>query len=305
MASWALRRLGVGLVAVLLTLVALFLAAEGLSDPVAAVLAPDATEAQRTAVRAELGLNRPLPERALVAAARLTRGDFGESYRLGRPARDVVVAALPSTLRLAAAALPVALGGGLALGFALAMAGGGRRAGLFSVVPLALQGVPGFVAAIVAVQVLAVQLRLVPASGRDAWLLPAALLGLGAATRLGLLLAARLRVLVREPFVTAALARGVGQRAVYWRHLLRPACSLVASYAALQLGYLLGGSLVMETVFGYPGIGRLAVEALAARDLPVLMAAAACSSLGFLALRFAADLTLLWLDPRVRDGVLA
>jgi peptide/nickel transport system permease protein len=111
--------------------------------------------------------------------------------------------------------------------------------------------------------------------------------------------------LVREPFVTAALARGVGERAVYVRHLMRPACSLVVSYAALQLGYLLGGSLVMETVFGYPGIGRLAVEALSARDLPVLMAAAACSALGFLALRFAADLALLWLDPRVRDGVLA
>src|SRR3712207_6815359 len=98
MARWALGRLAVGLAAVLLTLVALFLAAEGMSDPTAAVLGPDATEAQRVAVRAELGLDRSLPERAAVAAVRLTRGDFGQSYRLGRPARDVVASALPSTL---------------------------------------------------------------------------------------------------------------------------------------------------------------------------------------------------------------
>ncbi len=305
MLRWALGRLLLGLVAVALTLVALFLAAEGMSDPVAAVLGPDAPDAQRAALRERLGLDRPLPERAILAATHLASGDFGRSYRLDRPARDVVGDALPATLALAGAALPVGLIGGVGLGLGLAALGRRGHARWVGLVPLAVQAVPSFVAAIVAVQLLAVQWRLFPASGREAFVLPSVLLGAGVASRLGLLLADRLSELAREPFVLAALARGAGEWALVRRHLLRPAGSLVVSYASLQLGYVLGGSLVLETVFAYPGVGRLAVAALASRDLPVLMAAAAASAVGFLLLRFGADLALLWLDPRVRDGVLA
>lgn len=301
---WVSERFLIGLAALVTVLVALVAASPVLSDPVLAVVGPDASAEQTAAVRDRLGLDEPPLTRVVELSGRVLVGDFGESYRLGLPARELVVDALPRTVSLALVAAPIGvlLGvvGGLGLGLLR------RRAALAGgLALLAVQAVPGFVVAIVAVQLFAVRARVVPPSGPGTLWLAGPLLGIGLAVRLTLLLGDRLTVLTREPFVATALGHGLSRSAVALRHLLRPAASVVVSYAAVQFGYLLGGSVVVQTVFGYPGLGRLAVQALGTADLPVVLAAAAVAGTAFLGLRIAADVALVLLDPRVRSGTAA
>lgn len=304
----AALQLASGLAAVLAATLLLFFSMEKMGDPLAALLPPDAPAAVRAALADQLGLNRPLPVRLVRYLGRMLMGDFGNSYRLERPALPVVLQSYPATLLLAAWAVPTGLGSGLLLGLALTWLGGGSRhrrighGGAF--LALLVQAMPGFVVAILAIQVLTVRWRLFPPSGLEGWrslVMPGTLLGLGLGTRLGLLLQDRLRVILREPYVLFARAKGLSEGLLYRRHLLRPALSLVLSYGSLQFGYLLGGALTIETIFGYPGIGRLAVTALATRDLPLLQACVFVSGLSFLAVRTGADLIHRQIDPRLGE----
>jgi ABC-type dipeptide/oligopeptide/nickel transport system permease component len=218
-----------------------------------------------------------------------------------RPVAAVVSEHLPATLALAALAMPAGLIGGTALGLLLGLAPRRRWPHWLRAALMAGFAVPGFVVAIVAIQVVAVDWRLLPASGFDSWralILPASLLAAGFAVRLGLLLQDRLNALASLPFVRFAAAKGLARGVVVRRHLLRPAASLALGYAFLQLGYLLGGALVVESVFAIPGLGRLAVLALAHRDLPLLQGCLAVAGCGFLAVRMLADLAHAAIDPR-------
>ena len=292
----ALRRLLGGVLALLAALVLLGLAAEGLGDPTTRQLGPETDAAARAALRAEAGLDAPFLHRLLVPVGDLLAGDLGRSAWLRRPVADLLADVLPVSLRLAVLAWPLGLIGGAVLGLVLATG----RPGLARF-PLLLLSVPGFVAAMVAVQVFAVELGWMPASGFSGWvslLLPALLLGGALAVKLGLLLQDRLRALAREPFVTFAQARALGPLRLLLAYRLLPAAGLLARFGALHAGYLLGGSLVMETVFGLPGLGRLAVLALTNRDLALLRGCMLAAGLGFLAARFAAEALQGWLDPR-------
>lgn len=168
---------------------------------------------------------------------------------------------------------------------------------------LAASGVPDFVAAVVCVQVVAVSWGAFPPSGSGALPMAVAVLAALAACELALLLSDRLHAFSREPWALAALARGVGSSRLLTHHLLRPSAVQVTSWATFELGHLLGGALIVEPVFGLHGIGRVAVTAAEFRDVPVLLAAATAAAATFLLVRFAGDLTVAALDPRVRDGL--
>lgn len=303
--GWALRRLVVATAAVLVLLGLVFVGAQGLTDPVTARLGPDASAQEVAGLRAQLGLDDPFIVRAARSVADVARGDFGTSEQLSRPAGDIVGPALRNTLSLAVRAAPLAVLGGLIIGAGVTLVElrlGHRFAGL----PLlAVQSVPSFVVSVLVIQLLAVRLGVAAPSGTAARPLAVLVLASVSAGQLALLLNDRLHELTREPYVLAALARGQSRMQVVRHHLLRPACVQLASFATLEVGFLLGGALVVETVFGYPGLGRVAVNATEFRDLPVLLAAAATSAAAFLAVRFLGDLALLGLDPRVRDGVQA
>ena len=296
-----LVNLASGVAALMAAIVALILAMDLLGDPAAYQLPLEADELARAAFRAEHGLDQPLAVRVAARLKTLAAGELGQSQWLRRPAAGVIADHLPATLALALVAVPAGLAGGIAIGLALGLAPARRwsaaaRAGL-----LALFAVPGFVVAIVAIQVLAVGLRAVPASGFETWrglVLPASLLAGGFAVRLGLLLQDRLHALAGQPFVRFAAAKGLGRAALLRRHLLRPAASLALGYASLQLGYLLGGALVIESVFALPGLGRLAVLALANRDLPLLQGCLVVAGSFFLAVRLIADILHAVIDPR-------
>jgi peptide/nickel transport system permease protein len=292
----ALRGLLGGAVALLVALAVLGLAADLLGDPVSRQLGPEGDGLAIAALRHALGLDAPWIDRMLGPLLALLRGDLGASVWLRRPAGEPVAEALGVTLRLAALAWPPGVIGGAALGLALAALP--PRLGRL---PLLLLAVPGFVVAVVAVEVVSVGLGWAPAagfSGLGSLVLPALLLAGALAVKLGLLLQDGLREIARQPHAVFAEARGLGP----WRRLLAyrllPASALLARYGALQAGYLLGGALVVETVFALPGLGRLAVLALQHGDLPLLRACMLAAGTGFLLARCAAEAAQAALDPR-------
>jgi len=292
----ALRRLLGGAVTLLIALLLLGLAAEGLGDPAARQLGPEADEAARAALRAELGLDAPLWQRLFLPILALLKGDLGQSVWLHRPVAALVGEVLPVTLRLAAAAWPIGLSLGITLGLLLASSRPG-----WARLPLLLLSMPGFVAAVLAVQIFAAGLGWFPAAGYQGWyslVLPGALLGGALGVKLGLILQDRLRSLAQEPFMTFARARSLGRLRMLLAYRLLPAAGLLARFGALHAGYLLGGTLVVEMVFGLPGLGRLAVLALTNRDLALLRGCMLAAGTGFLLARFAAEALQNWLDPR-------
>ncbi|WP_431285892.1 ABC transporter permease subunit [Humitalea sp. 24SJ18S-53] len=300
-AAW---RFGMGVLALLVALLLLGLAADLLGDPVSRQLGPEGMDAAGlAAARGAFGLDAPALTRLFAPLLDLARGDLGTSTWLRRPAGEAVGQALGITLRLAALAWPLGLAGGALLGLVLAALPPGLAR-----VPLLLLSVPGFVVAVLAVEVFAVQLGWVPAAGYSglvSLLLPALLLAAALAVKLGLLLQDRLRGMRREPFIAFAEARGLPVMRLLLVYRLLPASTLLARYGALQAGYLLGGALVVETVFALPGLGRLAVLALQHADLPLLRAAMLAAGIGFLLARFAAELAQAALDPRPSAAVLA
>ena len=291
-----LGRLLGGAVSLLAALLLLGIAAEQLGDPVARQLGPEADEAARAVLRAALGVDLPLLVRLFRPLADLLRGDLGVSAWLRRPAAAVVADALPVTLRLAALAWPLGIGGGVLLGTVLAAVP--ER---WSRAALLLLAAPGFVVAVLAMEVFSAGLGWVPAAGYDglrSLLLPSLLLGGAVAVKLALLLQERLRSQLGETWLAFARARNLPPLRLLLAYRLLPAAGLVARFGALHAGYLLGGALVVETVFALPGLGRLAVLALVNRDLTLLRAAMLAAGTGFLLARFAADVAQGWLDPR-------
>ena len=292
----ALHSLIGGVLALLAALLLLGLASDLLGDPVSRQLGPEADASAIAALRHALGLDAPLLDRLFGPLLALLAGDLGESVWLRRPASGLVGEALGITLRLALLAWPVGVAAGAALGLALA-ALPARLARL----PLLLMSVPGFVVAVLAVEVFSVGLGWAPAAGFGglrSLVLPSALLAAALAVKLGLLLQDGLRALAHEPFSVFAESRGLSGARLLLAYRLLPASSLIARYGALQAGYLLGGALVVETVFALPGLGRLAVLALQHGDLPLLRACMLAAGTGFLLARFAADTAQALLDRR-------
>lgn len=299
----ALRGMLGGAFALLAALLVLGMAADFLGDPVSRQIGPEGDGAAAAALRAALGLDLPWLERLLRPMLAMVQGDLGESIWLRRPAGDAVAEALGVTLRLALIAWPMGLLGGMALGLLLAS----LPAGLAKL-PLLLLAVPGFVVAVVAVEVFAVGLGWVPAAGFDgvrSLLLPACLLAAALSVKLALILQDGLRAIEAEPFALFARARGLGLGRRVLAYRLLPASALLARFGALQAGYLLGGALVVETVFALPGLGRLAVLALQHGDLPLLRAAMLAAGMGFLLARFAAEAAQAALDPRPSSAGIA
>jgi peptide/nickel transport system permease protein len=275
---------------------------------------------QAERLRAIWGLDRPVAERYLRFLSSALVGDWGPSFAHQRSAARVVADALPWTLLLAGAALGVELLFGLALGIAAAR----RPEGIFDratrAVTLALRAIPGFWLALLLLALFAVRWPLLPAGGVGSWaagegpalarlaellrhlLLPALALGLPAAAGSARFVRAALLEIASEPFIAAARARGLPRRAIALRHALRAAAAPLVQQLGFSLGGLLSGALAVEVVFAWPGLGRVAYDALGARDYPVLLAGATLAAVAVLAGSLIAELAHAALDPRVRDA---
>jgi len=274
-------------------------------DPVEVMLGESAAAADRAQLRADLGLNQPLPVQFAGYLGRLAHGDFGCSIHTRAPIASLLAERIPATVRLAALALAMALLAGLPLGIAAALHHLRWPDRLATLSALTVSAMPHFWLGPLLMLVFALWLPWLPVSGMEAprsIVLPALTLACGLAAILTRMTRASLLEVLGEDFVRTARAKGLPEHAVILRHALKAALLPVVTVVGLQLGSLLAGAVITETVFGWNGIGRLLVESIEKRDYPVTQACVLVIALTYVLVNLATDLAYARLDPRVRCG---
>lgn len=273
-----------------------------IGDPVVLLLPFQAGPAQVAEMRHILGLDRPLPVQYLAFVSAALRGDFGLSVRQNTPALGLVLDRVPATAELASTALVIAVGLAVPLGIAAALhrrRAVDRAALLFSMLG---QSMPTFWLGLQAILLFGVVLRWFPTGGMGGFrhlVLPAAVLGIFSAAGILRLTRTSMLDIISEDYLRTARAKGLRERAVVGRHALRNASLPIVTWIGLELGTLLGGAVVTETVFAWPGMGRLAVQAIFARDIPVVQAVVLFAAAIFVTATFCTDMLYAWLDPRI------
>ena len=277
-------------------------------DPVDVMLGESAHAADKQALRRALGLDRPLPVQYGAFLADLARGDLGRSLVTGLPVTSVLAARIPATLELTLAALAVAVGLAFPLGLlAAARPGTWLDRGSLGFALLGVS-VPSFWLGPMLIILFAIDLRWLPVSGRGSWahlVLPAVTLGSGMAAILTRMTRSSVLECTGEDYIRTARAKGVSRERVLIRHALANALAPVVTILGLQFGALLAGTVITETIFAWPGVGRLTIDAINQRDYPVVQGCILTIALGFVAANTLADLVNAWLDPRTRAAARA
>ncbi|MBY6275965.1 ABC transporter permease [Symbiobacterium thermophilum] len=303
MGRYLVRRLAhAGLVVIGVTLVAFFLT-RMTGDPVRLLAPLDATEEEVELLRTQLGFNRPLYVQFLEYMRGVLVLDFGESLRHGEPAMRLVLERMPATLQLSLAALLLALAVAIPIGVVSATRRGGLLDGLGTLLALLGQSMPVYWLGILLIIVFGVQLRWLPAGGRAGWtsyILPAVTLAAYTCASIMRLLRSSLLNVLSQDFIRTARAKGLGERRVIYRHALRNALLPVVTVVGLQMGSLLSGSVITETIFAWPGVGRFVVQAIFNRDFYVVQAAVFLFALIIVAINLVTDLVYALLDPQIR-----
>lgn len=272
-------------------------------DPTALFLPPEATLEEIARIRALMGFDRPLPMQFLEFLGDALRGDFGQSLRYDQPAMMLVLERLPATLELSAAALALSLVIAVPLGIVTAVQRGrlADRAGLlFSLVG---QSFPVFWLAIMLILLFSETWRLLPPSGRDGWLnlvMPAMALAAYSTAIITRLLRSSMIEVLQSDYVRTARSKGLGFSAVVFVHALRNAAIPTLTVVGLQVGALLGGAVITEEIFAWPGIGRLAIQAIANRDFTVVQAFVVFMAALIVTINLLVDVCYALLDPRIR-----
>lgn len=305
MQRYLLSRIGQSALVLVGVLLLVFFMVRVTGDPAALMVSREASPEALEAFRETMGFNRPM----LVQFGDFTMGalvgDFGNSLHYRAPALGLILERLPATVQLAslamlmavAVALPLGLIGGAKPGTMWDAAA--RTVGLFG------QCIPNFWLALVMIIVFAVQLRWLPSFGRDDWksaIMPAFVLGLAPMGQMVRLMRAAVLQIRGEDYIRTAYSKGLLTQDVYVRHILRNAVLPLVSVLGVQFGYLLGGSIYIETIFAWPGLGRMIAEAVSGRDFPLVQAVALFTSVIVVALNLLTDLAYALIDPRIRYG---
>ena len=272
-------------------------------DPAVLIAGRDATEQDIEAVRRSLDLDQPLPLQYFQFLGRALVGDFGESFRSGRPVLDEIGFRYFNTLMLgrSAAVFGTILGVGTGI-FTAVYRNGWLDSGVLAVSLLGIS-MPQFFLGILLMLFFSVYLGWLPLTGAGSWahlVLPTLTLGIPNAAIISRITRSSLIETLGQDYVRTARAKGLANGVVIWRHAFRNALIPVATVAGLQMGYLLGGAVVTETVFAWPGIGRLIVQSIASRDFPVVQAAVLMLAVTFVMINLATDLLYRVLDPRIK-----
>jgi peptide/nickel transport system permease protein len=272
-------------------------------DPVEVMMGESASSADRMQLRADLGLDQPIYMQFWVYLIKLAHGDLGVSIHSKKPIVDLLAERLPATAKLALLALSFAILIGLPLGIIAALKVNqwpDKLANLFS---LSISAMPHFWMGPMFMMVFALWLGLLPVSGMEsdaAIVLPALTLGFGLAAILTRMTRASMLEVLNEDFIRTARAKGLAERTVILRHALRAALLPIVTVLGLQLGSLLAGTVITETVFSWDGIGRLLVESIEKRDYPVTQACVLVVALLYVTVNLATDIIYTKIDPRVR-----
>jgi peptide/nickel transport system permease protein len=301
--SYLLRRLWQSLLVIFGVSVVVFLILHLTGDPAALLLPPDATAEDIARFRTAMGFDDPVAVQYVRFLKGAVRGDFGESLRHGEPAMALVVERLPATFQLAGAGLLIALVLAIPAGIISAMKRNTAVDYVATVSALLGQAMPTFWLGIMLILVFSVRLNWLPSSGRgglEHLILPAITLGLFTTARITRLTRSGMLEVLAQDYIRTARAKGVGETPVVWKHALKNASIPIVTIVGIDLGTLLGGSVITETIFAWPGVGRLSVQAIFNLDYPVVQSAVFLLATTFVLVNFLVDVVYTYLDPRIR-----
>lgn len=303
MLRFTLRRLGLAILVALLVSAATFSLLHLSGDPAAALAGEGATLQDIEYVRKQYGFDRPLVVQYADWLRRALGGDFGMSVYLKRPVSEVIVERAPVTMTLGALALSFALLLSIPLGVLAAVRPNTILDRTALTIAVVGQAMPSFFFALILIMIFGVKLRWLPITGSDTWrhfIMPAVALGYYATPAIMRLTRAGMIEVLSSDYIRTAYAKGLRPRIVLFKHALRNAIIPVVSVAAVQLGFMLGGSIVIETIFNLNGLGRLAWQSIQRLDFEVMQAVILVIAGFYVLLTFLADLLNAFLDPRIR-----
>jgi len=303
MASFLLRRVLRTIIVVWGVVTVVFFVVRLSGDPIALMVAPETPPEEVARIRDRMGLNDPLPVQYLVFLGDILRGDFGTSLRYNSDALDIVLDRVPATLQIALTAFTLAVVVAVPIGVLSAVKPNSLIDNAAMLLALIGQAVPTFFLGIVLILFFSVRLRWFPTSGLESpagLVLPAITLAAFATASITRLTRGAMLEILGQDFVRTARAKGLRESVVVSQHALRNALVPVVTIMGLQFGALLGGSVVTETVFSLPGMGRLIIQSIGNRDYPVVQAGVFVIALAFVAVNLVVDLLYAALDPRIR-----
>jgi peptide/nickel transport system permease protein len=319
MLAFILRRLAQALVVMLTVAFIAFMLFQYVGDPVTNLLGQDATPEQRQQLRSDLGLDKPFPVQFAAFVGNAVRGEFGLSLRQGRKVSSLIVERFPATLELAFGAAILALAFGIPMGVYAALKRGNFLSQALMVFSLLGVSLPTFLIGILLILVFAVTFKVLPSFGRgetvalgawttglltaDGWkhlILPAVTLCIFQLTLIMRLVRAEMLEVLRTDYIKFARARGLTDRSVYFGHALKNTLVPVITITGLQLGALIAFAIITETVFQWPGMGLLFIQAVQFADIPVMAAYLCLIALIFVVINLVVDLLYFAVDPRLR-----
>lgn len=302
---FTLKRLGLALLVALAVSMLSFTLLHLSGDPASAIAGEGATDVDIAAIRAYYGFDRPLIVQYADWLFKALRGDFGESYYFQLPVAQLIGDRLSITMTLGVCGISFALLTAVPLGVAAAV----RPNSLIDRVALFIsvmgQAMPSFWFGLVLVVIFSIKFQLLPPSGTKSWenfIMPTVVLGYYAMPAIMRLTRAGMLDVLSADYVRTARAKGAGEMRVMFKHALRNAIIPVVSLSAVQMGFMLGGSIVVESIFALHGAGYLAWESIGRNDLPTVQALILIFSLFYIVFTFLSDLLNAWLDPRMRVG---
>ncbi|MFN8484256.1 MAG: ABC transporter permease [Anaerolineae bacterium] len=272
-------------------------------DPLAAYITPEMTPADIELVRQAYGFDRPLPEQYVAMIVNMARGDFGRSMRYRTPAMPLILERLPATAELAFAALLIAILISVPLGLLSALYPNSFIDVIATTLSTLGRAMPNYWVGIMFILLFAVELRWLPVSGSDnprSIILPAVTLSLGIATTLTRLLRSSMLDVVGQEYMVVARAKGLREWTVIGRHGVRNALIPILTILGLQMAWLLGGAVIVEQVFAWPGMGRLMIQAVQSKDMPIVQSGVIVFALIVMFTTLIVDVLYAVVDPRIR-----
>ena len=319
MIAFILRRLVQAVIVMLTVAFIAFMLFQYVGDPVTNLLGQDATPEQRDRLRADLGLDQPFPVQFARFVGNAVQGEFGISLRQGRKVSDLVVERFPATMELAFTAAVIALVVGIPMGVYAALRRGTFMSQVMMTISLLGVSLPSFLIGILLILIFAVTFKWLPSFGRgdvvalggwttgfltrDGWLhliLPAITLAIFQLTLIMRLVRAEMLEVLRTDYIRFARARGLNDRSVYFRHALKNTLVPVITITGLNLGALIAFAIITETVFQWPGMGALFIQAVTFADIPVMAAYLCLIALIFVVINLVVDMLYFAVDPRLR-----
>ncbi len=303
MAGFILKRLGLAVCVALAVSILAFLLLRLSGDPAVAIAGEGARQVDIDLIRQTYGFDRPLPLQYLEWLSRILMGDFGESIYFKVPAAPLIFSKLSTTLSLGLAALLLALLISVPLGVLAAVYRNSWLDRLCLALAVVGQALPNFFFALLLIMLFSIKLRWLPVSGSDSWLhfvMPTIALGYYIAPAFMRLIRAGMIEVLEADYIRTARAKGLPVSLVIFKHGLRNAIVPVVALTAVQLGFLLGGSVVIETIFALDGLGYLAYQSITFKDYPVMQLIVLLLSVIYVLLTLASDIANAWLDPRIR-----